>query len=136
MKNENACNGALTTYFNVNHGPWSRFDDNKLFISHIDGIPAMKPNGSNLYPADMADFEYRTWLDTLYPAERKNATSPYHVIQRTKNKDLTSVPYSEAYASQLNNVASYLKLAAEAIDDVKSKKYQIVIIFDKYFLDT
>ncbi len=86
----------------INYGPWDRLADNAPFI---EGIGA-KPAGANFYPRDMSKAEFES-------AEVDDKTSLYTLLRRTPSGDLISVPYSEAFADELNKAANLLRQAAD-----------------------
>ncbi len=49
---------ARLDYFMINRGPWSRLDDNAIFVP---GAPA-KPEAANFYPAGATKADVEAWL--------------------------------------------------------------------------
>ena len=107
-------------YFWLNKGPWSDLDDHAAFIP---GVPERKPLGANFYPADMTREEFEAWVKTLPAAEREQAIGFFTVIRRDANKKLTLVPYSKAYAADLQKAAGLLREAAALTDNASLKKF-------------
>jgi hypothetical protein len=111
---------ARLHYFWVNKGPWSDLDAHTAFIP---GVPERKPLGANFYPADMTREEFEAWVKALPPDQRTAATGFFTVIRRDADKKLSIVPYSRAYAADLERAAKLLREAAELTDNVSLRKY-------------
>lgn len=105
---------ALREFAKINYGPWDRIDGNNSFV---DGFGA-KPEGSNLYPADMskAEFEAAAALDPTL-------SGLYTVVVRDAKERLKAIPYHEAFAEQMSRAASHLRAASELADDAGLKNY-------------
>ncbi len=95
-------------YFLVNKGPWSRLDNDAVFIA---GSPE-KPAGANYYPAGATQAEVESWLAGLAPAERVAATGFFTTIRRDTSGRFTTVPYSLEYQGELAEMAQHLRAAA------------------------
>ncbi|MCP4655155.1 MAG: Zn-dependent hydrolase [bacterium] len=105
-------------FVEINYGPWDRLADNEPFI---DGV-GPKPDGANFYPTDMT----REELDTAAEADSElgeQLRSLYTVVRRDAEGNLTTVPYSEAYAEQYQRVAEKLRAAAELAEDPGLRNY-------------
>ncbi len=111
---------ARLHYFWLNKGPWSDLDGHAAFIP---GVPARKPLGANFYPENMTREEFEAWVKTLTPAGREEAEGFFSVIRRDARGKLTMVPYSKAYAPDLEKAATYLREAAELTDNASLKKF-------------
>src|SRR5918994_5068332 len=61
MEDETPLGRARLDYFLVNRGPWSRLDDNAVFVP---GAPA-KPEAANFYPSGAAKADVEAWLAGL-----------------------------------------------------------------------
>ena len=96
-------------YFYINDGPWSRLDSNEPFI---DGVPREKPPQANYYPDDMSKDEFNTWVQTLSDSDKQKATGFFYLIRRGADKQLTMIPYSQAYKEYLEPAARLLREAA------------------------
>jgi Peptidase family M49 len=94
------------TLVELNYGPWDRLDGDRPFIT---GVGA-KPEGSNLYPADIT----REQLATLSDVDRK---ALYSVVHRDPQGKLFTVPYREAFKQPLAEAAGHLRKAADLSDD-------------------
>ncbi len=95
-------------YFKINMSPWSALDHDSAFIA---GVPP-KPDGANYYPPDMTKDEFNSWLATLPPDEKKNATGFFYVIRRDENGKLVPVSYATDYRTLLEQAAKLLREAA------------------------
>jgi len=111
---------ARARYFWLNKGPWADLDGHTAFIP---GVPERKPQGANFYPEDMTREEFETWVKTLSPADRQQAEGFFTVIRRDAAKKLTFVPYSKAYAADLQKAAGLLREAAALTDNSSLKKF-------------
>jgi hypothetical protein len=106
-------------YFLINKGPWSRLDHNRPFVP---GVPA-KPEGANFYPAGATKAEVQTWIDSLPPDRRAQATGFFTTIRRTPEGTLTAVPYSVEYQGELARAAALLREAADLTTQPTLKKF-------------
>ena len=95
-------------YFKINQGPWSQLDENEPFI---EGVPR-RPPGANFYPEDMTKDEFNSWLNSLSPEEKAQATGYFYTIRRDGSGKLKPVPYSEEYRELLEPAAKLLSQAA------------------------
>jgi hypothetical protein len=111
---------ARLHYFLLNKGPWSDLDAHTAFLP---GVPERKPEGANFYPADMTRDEFEAWLKTLPDAQRAAATGFFTVIRRGPDKKLSALPYSRAYADDLERAVKLLREAAELTDNPSLRKY-------------
>jgi hypothetical protein len=111
---------ARLHYVWLNKGPWSDLDAHTAFLP---GVPERKPSGANFYPADLTREEFEAWVKTLPESERAAATGFFTVIRRDAGGKLTIVPYSRAYADDLEHAARLLREAAELTDNASLKKY-------------
>jgi len=111
----------------LNYGPWDRLDADAPFI---DGVGA-KPLGANLYPADLTKEEF----DAAYLPGKAGL---YTLVRRNDAGELVLVPYSVAYADELQQAAEILRAAAELAEDVEFKNYlklrALALISDEFQL--
>jgi hypothetical protein len=107
---------ATRQYVMINYGPWDRLEDNAPFI---DGV-GPKPEGSNLYPADMTKEEFERVAAGPSGAQLR---SLYTVVRRDSAGGLQAVPYSEAYRPLIDSAAAKLRTAATYADEPMLKKY-------------
>jgi Peptidase family M49 len=111
---------ARLHYFWLNKGPWSDLDGH---IAFIPGVPERKPLGANFYPENMTREEFEAWSKKLSPAARQQAEGFFTVIRRDAKGGLTMVPYSQAYAVDLEKAAGLLREAASLTDNASLKKF-------------
>src|SRR5215471_1094084 len=111
---------ARLHYFWLNKGPWSDLDAHTAFLPDV---AARKPEGANFYPADMTREEFEAWIKTLPPADRAAATGFFTVVRRGPDKKLSIVPFSRAYADDLERAAKLLREAAALTDNPSLRKY-------------
>jgi hypothetical protein len=109
-------------YFLINKGPWSVLDDNEPFLRPGTTVPA-RPAQANFYPADATREEVETWIASLSPAARADATSFFTVIRRGADGRLQAVPYSVAYRNTLLAAADHLRTAASLTADPTLERY-------------
>jgi hypothetical protein len=108
-------------YFRMNQGPWSRLDENLVFI---EGAPVRLPQ-AHFYPADMTKEEFDAWWSTLPIEEKDRATGYFHVIRRDADGRLKTVPYSEEYREYLEPAAMLLREAAQLASNSTLKDFLI-----------
>ncbi len=110
----------------MQYGPWDRLGENKPFI---DGYTE-KPKGSNFYPKDMTEAEFKALKDP-------NKTSQYTVIRRNEDGSLKVVWYHEEWKEKIQKVSDLLKQAAGLAEDPGLKKYlelrSEAVLTDDYF---
>ena len=111
QKDTSALGKARLHYFDLNKGPWSELDGQ---IAFMPGVPPRKPLGANFYPEDMSKDEFETWVAKLPAAQQEQARGFFTVIRRGADKKLMVVPYSKAYAQDLERMAKLLDEAASA----------------------
>ena len=92
-------------YFWLNKGPWSDLDGHTAFLP---GVPERKPLGANFYPEDITKEEFEGWVKALPKQQRDQAEGFFSVIRRN-GKQLTVVPYSQAYAADLKKAAKFVR---------------------------
>ncbi len=111
---------ARLHYFWLNKGPWSDLDGHTAFLP---GVPSKKLPGANFYPEDMEKAEFETWVKTLPKDKAALAEGFFSVLRRNAKHELTVVPYSEAYRSDLEKAAGLLREAAALSDNGTLKKF-------------
>jgi len=110
LEDDSPLGRARFEYFMVNRGPWSRLDDNAIFIP---GAPA-KPEAANFYPAGATRAEVEAWFAGLPAEERVAATGFFTTIRRDTAGRFQAVPYSLEYQGELALMAELLRAAAKA----------------------
>ena len=108
----------LRRFAEINYGPWDRLDGDAPFVP---GIGA-KPLGANFYPPDVTVEEFEA--AAAESDERANALrSPYTIVRRGDDGALTAVPYSTAFAPQVEHAAARLREAAPLARDAGLRRY-------------
>jgi Peptidase family M49 len=120
QKDASALGKARLHYFDLNKGPWSDLDGQ---IAFMPGVPPRKPLGANFYPEDMSKDEFETWAAKLPAAQQEQARGFFTVIRRGADKKLTVVPYSKAYAQDLEGMAKLLDEAAALTSNATLKDF-------------
>ena len=103
---------ATREFAEINYGPWDRLDNDKPFV---DGVGA-RPAGAQFYPADMSKAEFEQSV-------LKDKTSLYTLLRRDAQGQLITVPYHEAYKTELTRTAGLLREAAKLAQDAGFRKY-------------
>jgi len=96
----------------INYGPWDRLDDNKPFI---DGVKD-KNKGSGFYPGDITVAEFEAW-------KQEGKKGLYSLVKRDSEGNLTLIPYSTAFKSELTKASDLLRKASKLADNDAFKKY-------------
>jgi hypothetical protein len=109
-------------YFAMNKGPWSRLDDQAVFVRDAFAVPS-KPPQANFYPADASREEVEAWLATLTPEAAAVATGFFSVIRRGSGGQLRAVPYREAYRDTLTALADDLRSAARTTGAASLRRF-------------
>jgi hypothetical protein len=109
---------AARQYLEINYGPWDRLAGDEPFLP---GVGA-KPAGANLYPADMTsgDFEAATDAPAGVAEELRGL---YTLVRRGPDGSLTAVPYSEAFATELQVASDKLREAAALAPQRSLRRY-------------
>jgi hypothetical protein len=109
---------ARLHYFLINKGPWSRLDDNEVFVP---GAPPKSP-GANFYPEGATKEEVERWIASLPQAERARATGFFNVVRRS-GPTFTLVPYDQEYQNELTQAAALLREAAGLTSEPTLRAY-------------
>lgn len=109
LADETPVGRARLDYFLLNKGPWSRLDDNEIFVP---GVPP-KPAAASFYPPGATKDEVEAWYSSLAGSEREAATGFFTAIRRGGGGRLQAVPYSVEYRDVLGRAADLLREAAE-----------------------
>ena len=96
----------------INYGPWDRLNGDTPFISGYDD----KAPGTEFYPHDIDKAEFAT-------ASFEDKQGLYSMVKRDEAGNLYSVPYSEAFKSELMKASDLLKKASELAEDESFKQY-------------
>ncbi|HEY8587646.1 MAG TPA: Zn-dependent hydrolase [Rhodanobacter sp.] len=103
---------VVREFAGVNYGPWDRLDNDRPFIQGVGPRPA----GAQFYPADMTKAEFEK--STL-----KDKAGLYTLVRRDAQGQLITVPYHQAYKSELEHTADLLRQAAKLAEDAGFRKY-------------
>ena len=98
--------------FEINFGPWDRFDNDKSMLKNIED----KPLGANFYPADMTKEEFDKFNDP-------NKLNPYTFIRRNKQGKLYCVPYHEQLEYYISKISEIIANSTTFCEDNNFKKY-------------
>ena len=96
----------------INYGPWDRLNGDTPFLSGYED----KALGAEFYPHDMEKEEFAT-------ADFGDKQGLYSMVKRDEAGNLYSVPYSEAFKSELMKASDLLKKASELAEDESFKQY-------------
>jgi hypothetical protein len=107
---------AAKDYYRIMVGPWDRLDHHKPFIGDRP-----HPPGAGYYPEDMSEDEFNAWLEQ-HPEDRDAFTS-LHTLIRRDGERLVAVPYSEAFADQLERAAKALREAAALTENASLRRF-------------
>jgi hypothetical protein len=119
MEDDTPLGRARLEYFLINRGPWSRLDDNAVFVP---GAPP-KPEAANFYPAGASKAEVEAWLAALPEPERARAAGFFTTIRRDTGGKFQAVPYSLEYQGELAEMAGHLRDAAAATAEPSLKAF-------------
>ncbi|MFN3196068.1 MAG: dipeptidyl-peptidase 3 family protein [Chlorobiota bacterium] len=105
-------------YVKINYGPYDEIYGGERFVG--DG-PSVRPAGGNFYPTDLSKVDFENYISEN-PDVKDAFTSLYTVI-KDQDSVLKAIPYHEAYADKVEELASYLEKAAEYADNPSLKSY-------------
>ena len=95
-----------------NYGPWDRLAADQPFIESA----GPRPPGARFYPSDMSKAEFEAW-------QQEGKDGQYTIVQRDKDGGLVLVPYSKAFATQINEIADLLIEASALAEDDEFAAY-------------
>ena len=125
---------ARLELFSIYKSPWSDLDAHRAFMP---GVPATKPLGANFYPEDMTREEFEHWAKGLSAKQVADARSFFTVIRRGENKQLTAVPYYDAYHADLQRASGLLREAAALTGNASLKRFletrAVAFLNDDYY---
>ncbi|MCB9399227.1 MAG: hypothetical protein H6510_15540 [Acidobacteria bacterium] len=107
---------SVLAMFDLHFGPWDTLKHNEPFYGTTP-----RPLGAGVYPSDLIKEEFEQWV-TDHPDQEAAFRSPYTVIQRTA-EGLVAVPYSMAYAGEIEAAAKILEEAAALTENENLKKF-------------
>jgi hypothetical protein len=103
---------AKRRFADINYGPWDRLAADQPFVESA----GPKPPGAQFYPPDMSKDEFDAW-------DREGKDGLYTLVRRKPDGELDLVPFSLAYAPQLEKAARLLRQAAELAVDNEFANY-------------
>jgi Peptidase family M49 len=109
QKDQTPLGRARLHAFLLNRGPWSRLDHDVAFLP---GVPSLKPESGNFYPAGSSKAQLEEWQKGLPKALRERATGFFTTVRREEDGRFTAVPYSIEYQGELAEAARLLREAA------------------------
>lgn len=111
-------NPAARDFILINYGPWDRLAGNEPFIEGV----GPKPAGASFYPPDITKEEF----ERAVAAAADNGAalrSEYTIVRRSPDGSLRTIPYRDAYASQIERAVAKLREAATYADDAGLRRY-------------
>jgi hypothetical protein len=105
-------------YAEINYGPWDRLSGNAPFLPGV----GPKPDGANVYPADMTKEEFDGQV-AGGGARADSLRSLYTLVRRGPGGRLTVVPYHQAFRPQLQRASAKLRQAAALAEDPGLRRY-------------
>lgn len=96
----------------INYGPWDRLDGNQPFLKQF----GQKPLGANFYPQDMTRKEFEA-------SDLPGKADLYTFLRRDSDQSLKTVPYREAFASDMEKASKLLQQAADLAEDSGLARY-------------
>jgi len=116
---EGADADAARGYYGIMYGPWDRLAHYEPFLGDQP-----HPAGAGYYPEDMTRAEFEDWIET-HPEDREAMTSLFTIVRRygRNGEELRAVPYSTAYAVQLDIAREALIAAAEVTDNESLRRF-------------
>lgn len=106
-------------YFQFGKSPWCPLD----LTPFVEGVPAKRPSGAAMYPADMTADEFNGWLGTLTEEQAALAKGYFTAIRRTRQGGLRVMPYNREYRGLLRTAANHLKRAAALTEDPSLQRF-------------
>jgi hypothetical protein len=103
-------------YYDIMVGPWDRQAEHEPFLAVGE-----KPAGAGYYPADLTREELEAYLEA-HPSQREALTGTFTLVER-EGDALVAIPYSEAYAPELERAATLLREAAELSQNESLRRY-------------
>jgi hypothetical protein len=95
-----------------NYGPWDRLDNDQPFLEEY----GPRPPGARFYPEDMSKEEFEAW-------DQPGKDGLYSLVQRDAEGELMLVPYSQAFAQQIDRLAALLRQASGLAEDPEFARY-------------
>ncbi|MES2524604.1 MAG: Zn-dependent hydrolase [Gemmatimonadota bacterium] len=109
----------IRRFIDVNYGPYDRLADYAPFVTEV----GPRPEGANLYPADVTKAEFEAAIAAAPGAKADSLKSLYTLVRRAPDRSLTAVPYHVAFAEHNTIAAGKLREAAKLAEDAGLRKY-------------
>ncbi len=106
---------AERRFADINYGPWDRLAGDTPFIESA----GEKPLGAQFYPKDMSKEEFEAW-------QQPGKDGLYSIVTRDATGALKLVPYSEAFAAELQQAGELLRRASELADNADFANYLVM----------
>ena len=103
---------AIRRFADINYGPWDRLNGDRPFLSGYEE----KAPGAEFYPHDITK-------DAFNKASFADKDGLYSIVRYDDAGNLTSIPYSEAYAAPLQKAAELLRKASKLADNPAFANY-------------
>lgn len=95
-----------------NYGPWDRLAADQPFIERY----GPRPPGARFYPEDITREEFDAW-------QQPGKNGQYSMVRREPDGSLKLVPYSQAFAAQISEIAALLEQASALAADPEFAAY-------------
>ena len=105
-------------YMKINYGPFDRIYDRTRFWGKG---PELKPLGAGFYPEDLTKEFFNKYIEEN-PDKADDLKSQYSIVVHG-NGGLSSIPYHEFYAEEVDAISGKLREAAELADNKTLKDY-------------
>ncbi len=102
----------------INYGPWDRLAGDEPFVPGI----APKPAGARFYPEGMTKEEFEAAAASA-PDQGASLRGQYTFVRREDDGSLSTEPYHEVFAAELEKAAGKLRQAVVWAEDPGLKKY-------------
>ena len=99
-------------FVDINYGPWDRLNGDAPLLEGVK----VKSLGAQFYPADMTKEEFKK-------ATFEDKNGLYSLVRRDNEGRLMTIPYSEAYADEINRIAVILEKASNFADNKEFANY-------------
>jgi hypothetical protein len=110
---------AAQDYYRIMYGPWDRLTHYEPFLGD-----SPHPPGAGYYPEDLTRDDFEAWIEA-HPEDREAMTSLFTIVRRygPNGEELRAVPYSTAYAVQIDIAREALIAAAEVTDNESLRRF-------------
>ena len=95
-----------------NYGPWDRLAADESFLDQY----GPRPKGARFYPQDMSKEEFDAW-------QQEGKDGQYSIVHRADDGGLELIPYSVAFAEQIEAITGLLEQASVLAEDKEFAAY-------------